>query len=193
MSDECRVQSEEFKKDGAPRLAASRRRACSSPAAPALFAALALLAALGCDRPAAPPATGGPDQPQHLPTATIRVGSAPLVVEVARTREEQAKGMMFRKRLGPNEAMLFVADRDTNLEFWMKNTYVDLDLAYIRSDGVIVQVERMKALSTDPVYSLEPARFTLEMPAGWLAAHGIGAGAKVELPPEVVRPAEPRP
>ena len=147
---------------------------------------LTLCATFGCERSAPPSPASGPDQPQHLPTATIRVGSAPLVVEVARTREEQGKGMMFRKRLGPDEAMLFIADRDTNLAFWMKNTYVDLDLAYIRSDGVIVQVERMKALSTDPVYSLEPARFTLEVPAGWLAAHGIGAGTKVELPPEAV-------
>jgi len=188
MSAECGVQSAECRKNGTARLAVSSRSA--RWAAVAVFA---LLASLGCNRSAPPSPVSGPDQPQHLPTATIRVGSAPLVVEVARTREEQAKGMMFRKSLGPEEAMLFVADRDTNLAFWMKNTYVDLDLAFIRSDGVIVQVERMKALSTDPVYSLEPARFTLEVPAGWLAAHGIGAGAKVELPPEAVRPAEPRP
>jgi hypothetical protein len=115
------------------------------------------------------------------------------VVEVARTREEQARGMMFRKSLGPDEAMLFIADRDTNLAFWMKNTYVDLDLAYIRSDGNIVQIERMKALDTEPVYSREPARFTLETPAGWLAAHGVTVGTKVEIPPEAVNPAEPRP
>jgi len=188
MSAECRVQREEFKKDGAPRLAASRRRARRAP-----LMALALLAALGCDRSAAPPATGGPDRPQRLATATIRVGSAPLVVEVARTREEQAKGMMFRKGLGPDEAMLFVADRDTNLAFWMKNTYVDLDLAFIRSDGTVVQIERMTALNTDPVYANQPARFTLEAPAGWFAAHGIGVGTKVEVPPEVAAPGEPRP
>jgi uncharacterized membrane protein (UPF0127 family) len=116
----------------------------------------------------------------------IRVAGAPLAVEVARTPEEQAKGMMFRKGLGPDEAMLFIADRDTNLAFWMKNTYVDLDLAYIRSDGTVVQVERMKALAVDLVYSREPARFTLEAPAGWFAAHHVGEGAKIEVPPEVV-------
>ena len=193
MSDECRVKSEEFKKDGAPRLAASRRRACSSPAAPAVFAALVLLAALGCDRSAAPPATVGPDPPQRLATATIRVGSVPLVVEVARTREEQQKGMMFRKGLRPDEAMLFIADRDTNLAFWMKNTYVDLDLAYIRSDGTIVQIERMTALNAEMVFAREPARFTLEAPAGWFAAHGVTVGTKVEIPPEVAAPGEPRP
>jgi uncharacterized membrane protein (UPF0127 family) len=44
----------------------------------------------------------------------------------------------------------------------------------------------MKALNTEPVFSREPARFTLEAPAGWLAAHGIGVGTKAEIPPEVV-------
>ncbi|MCX5655168.1 MAG: DUF192 domain-containing protein [Planctomycetota bacterium] len=155
--------------------------------------ALALLAALGCDRATPPSSATGPDQPQRLATATIRVGSTPLVVEVARTREEQRKGMMFRKHLRPDEAMLFIADRDTNLSFWMKNTSVGLDLAYIRSDGVIVQIERMNALDTEPVFAREPARFTLEVPAGWFAAHGVGVGAKVEIPPEVVNPVVPRP
>ena len=155
--------------------------------------ALILCAPLGCDRSAPTGPASGPDQPQRLATATIRVGQAPLVVEVARTRDEQGKGMMFRKSLGPDEAMLFIADRDTNLSFWMKNTYVDLDLAYIRSDGVIVQIERMKALDTEPVFAREPARFTLEVPPGWFAAHGVGVGAKVEIPPEVVNPAGARP
>ena len=155
--------------------------------------ALILCAPLGCDRAAPPSSAAGPDQPQRLATATIRVGSTPLVVEVARTREEQGKGMMFRKHLGPDEAMLFIADRDTNLSFWMKNTYVDLDLAFIRSDGTVVQVERMTALNTDPVYANQPARFTLEAPAGWFAAHGIGVGTKVEVPPEVAAPGEARP
>jgi uncharacterized membrane protein (UPF0127 family) len=188
MSAECGVQSAECIKNETARLAASRFRARW-----AAIAVLALLAPLGCERSAPPSPASGPDQPQRLATATIRVGQAPLVVEVARTRDEQGKGMMFRKSLGPDEAMLFIADRDTNLAFWMKNTYVDLDLAYIRSDGAIVQTERMKALNTEAVYSREPARFTLETPAGWLAAHNVGVGTKVEIPPEVAKPAEPGP
>ena len=163
--------------------------------------AIALFVSLGCDRgspPPTPPSTGGrtgpqvagPDQPQRLPTATIQVGAVPLLVEVAREKEQQAKGMMFRRSLGPDEAMLFVSDRDANLAFWMKNTYVDLDLAYIRSDGTVVQIERMKAFNPEAVFSREPARFALEVPAGWFAAHGIEVGAKVEIPADVARPKE---
>ena len=154
--------------------------------------ALALLAGLGCDHGSPPPTPqeGGPDQPQRLPTATIRVGAVPLLAEVAREKEQQAKGMMFRRSLGPDEAMLFVFDRDANLAFWMKNTYVDLDLAYIRSDGTVLQVERMKAFTPEAVFSREPARLALEVPAGWFAAHGIEVGAKVEIPADVARPKE---
>jgi hypothetical protein len=151
--------------------------------------AIALFVSLGCDRgsPRPPPQAGGADQPQRLPTATIHVGAVPLVVEVAREKEQQAKGMMFRRSLGPDEAMLFVSDRDTNLAFWMKNTYVDLDLAYIRSDGTVLQIERMKAFNPEAVFSREPARFTLEVPAGWFAAHGIEVGATIRVPPEVAQ------
>jgi len=131
------------------------------------------------------PAPIAEDQPQHLPTATIRVGDVALVVEVAARPAEQQKGMMFRKKLSPDEAMLFVFPRDSNLSFWMKNTAFDLDLAYIGPDGRITQVERMKAYDLEPVFSREPARFALETAAGWLAAHGAKVGTPVAIPPEV--------
>ena len=138
---------------------------------------------LGCERPPAP--SNGAKRPQHLATAVIRVAGVPLRVEVASTEETQRKGMMFRERLGPDEAMLFVFDRQDNLSFWMKNTYVDLDLAYIRSDGLITQAEHMKAHDLEPVFSREPVRFALEAPAGWFEAHGARVGARVEIPPDV--------
>jgi hypothetical protein len=185
MSEHC------MSAEGHKRLAAPRARRGSGGVL-SLCLALALLGAIGCDRTAAPPAAppAGPDQPQRLPTAAIKVGAVPLAVEVAREKEQQAKGMMFRRSLGPDEAMLFVSDRDTNLAFWMKNTYVDLDLAYIRSDGTVLQIERMKAFNPEAVFSREPARFALEAPAGWFAAHGIEVGAKVEIPADVARPKE---
>jgi hypothetical protein len=149
-------------------------------------AALVPLAVYGCKRTAAPPEpSASADQAQHLPVATIRVGDQALAVEVARTEAQRQKGMMFRRSLGPDEAMLFVFERATNLAFWMKNTAVDLDLAYIQADGEIVQVEHMKAYNTEEVVSREPVRYVLEAPAGWFAAHKIDVAARVVIPPEV--------
>jgi len=146
----------------------------------------------GCQEKAAPapPPVAPAQSPQHLATAAIHVGQVPLAVEVAGTEATRQKGMMFRTRLGPDEAMLFVFGRDSNLAFWMKNTPVDLDLAYIRSDGTITQTERMKANVLEPVYSREPVRFALEVPAGWLQEHGVTVGTKVALPPGVAATGE---
>jgi len=154
---------------------------------PALLAMVLALSACGCkegEAPAPPPpAPAG--APQRLGAATLHIGNTPLVVEVAKEEATRQKGMMFRTGLGPDEAMLFVFDRETNLAFWMKNTPVDLDLAYIRSDGTITQTERMKANVLEPVFSREPVRFALEVPPGWFQAHGVGVGTKVTIPPEV--------
>ncbi len=155
-------------------------------------AGLLLLAALaGCDKGGAPPPPGTDERAQKLETATIRVGDFPLVVEVADSEAERQKGMMFRAKLGPDEAMLFVFVSDANVAFWMKDSYADLDLAFIRSDGSIVQTERMRAYNEEPVFSREPVRFALEVPAGWLEAHGIAAGTKVTIPEDVAAGATP--
>jgi len=159
-------------------------------AATALVALGALLLAGCADEAPAPSPT--PEQPQRLSTATIRVGEVPLEVEVADTEAAQQTGMMFRRRLGPDEAMLFVFPGEANLRFWMKHTPVDLDLAYIAAEGTILEIVRLHARSTKYVYSREPARFALEVPAGWLALHGIREGDRVTIPPEVAE-VEPRP
>ena len=153
-----------------------------------LLLVVLMLPAAGCSSTPAPHPAAPSDekQPQHLSTVTIRVADIPLTVEVARTQTEREKGMMFRTKLGPDEAMLFVFERPANLVFWMKNTPVDLDLAYLGDDGEILQTASLTAYDLTPVYSGGPARFALELPAGWLEAHHVAEGAKVSIPPSVV-------
>ena len=162
---------------------------CHGWSRPAVLVLLGALAAIACgckgEESPAPPPPAPAALPQRLTTATIRVGEIPLVVEVAKEHATRQKGMMFRANLAPDEAMLFIFDRDSNLAFWMKNTPVDLDLAYIRSDGSITQTERMKANVVEPVYSREPVRFALEVPPGWLQKHGVDVGMKVIIPADV--------
>jgi uncharacterized membrane protein (UPF0127 family) len=154
--------------------------------------ALAILGALalasGCQgTPPAAQSSAPSDEsrrPQRLPAAVIRVGDVPLAVEVASTRAQLQKGMMFREKIGPDEAMLFVLQREDDQAFWMKNTLVDLDLAYIQADGTIFQIEPMTARNVEPVWSRLPARYALEVPAGWFEAHGVRVGMKVTIPPE---------
>ena len=148
------------------------------------LAGLALALAGGCGEGGTPAPTED-RRAQKLPTAAIRVGDVALVVEVADENAERALGLMFRERLGPDEAMLFVFPRPDNLAFYAKDCSEDLDLAYLRADGTVAQVERMQAYNEEPLFSREPVQFALEAPAGWFERHGLQPGTQVTIPPEV--------
>lgn len=84
--------------------------------------------------------------------------------------------------LPEDQGMIFVFGTDMHLNFWMRNTIIPLDIAYIRSDGTIVKTHTMEPLNEAGYPSVEPARFALEVRAGQFAAQGIVEGDHVELP-----------
>ena len=88
---------------------------------------------------------------------------------------------------GAQRGMLFVFPDDELQSFWMSNTIIPLDIAYIRSDGVIMQTYTMAALETRTYPSVEPVQFALEMRAGLLSELGIAAGDKVEIPETILK------
>lgn len=112
-------------------------------------------------------------------------------VWVAETLDEQMLGLMnvTDAELDKDEGMLFVFSRDEVRGFWMRNTIIPLDIAYIRSDGTIVRTLTMQPLDESTYSSVEPARFALEVRAGELAARGIAAGDRVEIPASLLNPA----
>ena len=108
-------------------------------------------------------------------------GAHRFTAELARTPAEQQTGLMYRRSLAPDHGMLFVFPAAQQLSFWMKNTYIPLDIIFIRPDGRIARVaERTTPLSLDPVASGEPAIAVLEIAGGRAAELGIKAGDQVE-------------
>ena len=102
-------------------------------------------------------------------------------VEVARTPQEQARGLMFRTEMGPNEGMLFPYDQPRVLSFWMKNTVLSLDLIFIGPDRRVINVAANAVpYSEQSIVSDAPAIATLELNAGRAQELGIVAGAKVD-------------
>ena len=102
-------------------------------------------------------------------------------VEMARSPEEQAKGLMFRTAMGPNEGMLFPYDPPRVLSFWMKNTVLSLDLIFIGPDKRVINVAANAVpYSEASIVSDAPAIATLELNAGRAAELGIVAGARVD-------------
>ncbi len=86
-----------------------------------------------------------------------------FVVEVAKSPEQQSKGLMFRKHLDKNSGMLFVFDQEKYLSFWMKNTYLELAIIFIDKEGNIVDIFYPKPLTETPVISSRPCKFALEI------------------------------
>jgi uncharacterized protein len=103
-------------------------------------------------------------------------GEHRFTVAVAATAEQQERGLMFRRSLGPDEGMIFPYDPPQNVAFWMRNTLIPLDIIYIRSDGTIVRITNAKALDETPLPSGEPVVGVLEIRAGRAAELGIQEG-----------------
>ncbi|MFO1414045.1 MAG: DUF192 domain-containing protein [Burkholderiales bacterium] len=121
----------------------------------------------------------------ELPTTTLTIEGHKVVAEIATTQEQRSLGLMNRFSLQPEHGMLFVFERAEPLAFWMKNTFIPLSIAFIASDGRIVNIEDMKPQTEDSHWSKGPALFALEMKKGWFAERGIGAGAVVKGLPVV--------
>jgi uncharacterized membrane protein (UPF0127 family) len=79
--------------------------------------------------------------------------------------------------------MLFVFDRPGQQCFWMKNTLIPLQIAFLADDGTVVNLAEMKPQSLDSHCSTRPVRFVLEMNTGWFSKRGIQAGARLRGEP----------
>ena len=120
-----------------------------------------------------------------LPVIPLKITSLGKVhnfrVELARTPQEQAKGLMFRTEMGPDEGMIFPYDPPRVLSFWMKNTVLSLDLVFIGPDHKVINIAANAVpYSEDSILSDAPAIATLELNAGRAAALNIVPGAQVD-------------
>lgn len=131
--------------------------------------------------------------PSDLPTATITVrdgatAATTLTVELATTPAQHARGLMFRTMLPDTAGMLFVFTRDVSGAFWMKNTYIPLDIAYIDANCVVMGVVYGQPLDLTPLDPPSPYRFVLEIAGGWFERHNMAPGALIELPATLLPP-----
>jgi uncharacterized protein len=128
-----------------------------------------------------------PEAASGLSTLTIEASGGESVevrVEIADEPEEQVTGLMNRTALGEDRGMLFVFPSEEDRSFWMKDTLIPLSIAYMDSEGRIVDIQDMKALDDDPPHyeSAEPARYALEVNKGFFDERGVEVGDSAELP-----------
>lgn len=122
------------------------------------------------------------------------VGRTTYTAYVARQHADDGQvvqlGLMntTEAELPEDRGMIFVFDYDDLRSFWMRNTIIPLDIAYIRSDGTIVKTYTMEPLNEMGYPSIEAARYALEVRAGQFAKWGIKAGDRVVLPASIGGP-----
>lgn len=104
-------------------------------------------------------------------------GSIRFSVELARTPEEQARGLMFRETMPRLSGMLFVYPREANISFWMRNTLIPLDMIFVDATGEIVRVHPQAVpLDETPIPAGAPTLAVLEINGGLARTFGIEAG-----------------
>jgi hypothetical protein len=109
-------------------------------------------------------------------------GELKVEVEVARTEPEQRRGLMFRQKLAAGHGMLFPYAHPQKLSFWMKNTYIPLDMIFIDGNKRVAYIEEnAEPLTLKPRGPDGPTQFVLEVPGGWSRAHGVGPGLAVRF------------
>lgn len=107
-----------------------------------------------------------------------------IPIEIANRPELWSFGLMFREDISWEYGMLFVFPTDESAGFWMKNTYVPLDIAFIDSNKTIFNIQRMLPCTDDdcPVYySPKPYRYALEVKAGFFEKFGFREGSKIQI------------
>ena len=122
---------------------------------------------------------------------TITINNIPLKVKLALTPQQQKKGLMNTQAHGPaqlsqDEGMLFVYAREELLSFWMKNTSLDLSIAFINKNKEIIDIHKMNPNDITPVRSKEPAQYALEVNQGWFEKNNISRGDKVKIPENIM-------
>lgn len=133
-----------------------------------------------------------------LPRSEVQVvtgsGTHRFQVWIAADDQSRERGLMFVRSLRPDEGMLFLFERPQFAAFWMKNTYLSLDLVFIRADGVVVNIaENARPQTLDPIPSAAPVKAVLELLAGTAAGIGLAPGSRVVHPAFASPSTEPEP
>ena len=105
-----------------------------------------------------------------------------VLVEVVKTRAAIQQGLMYRKQMDQSRGMLFLMGEEKVHSFWMRNTYIALDMIFIDRNHIVVGVvENAKPLTDDSRTVGLPSSYVVEVNAGWASKHGVAAGIKVRF------------
>jgi uncharacterized membrane protein (UPF0127 family) len=113
----------------------------------------------------------------------MKIGSRSFNLEIARTHEEQERGLMKRDSMPQDHGMIFVFPSEQVLNFWMKDTRFPLDILFLDGSGKVVSIFQMKPYDLSNTSSEQPAQYAIELNAGASKDVGVKAGDVLGIPP----------
>jgi uncharacterized protein len=118
-----------------------------------------------------------------LRTVTMRLGDRDFQLEVADTPDRQRDGLMFRKTMPANHGMIFVFPVERPLTFWMRNTFIPLDVVFVNVQRQVVAIKPGRPLDERTSISSDaPASYAIELNRGAAAAAGLKVGDRIDIP-----------
>lgn len=147
-----------------------------------LILSLAMLA--GCEQSSTPvsaPVSAAPNVTM-LPTIRVELAGKPFTLEVADDPEEMQRGLMYRQSMPRDHGMIFVYEREAMISFWMKNTYIPLDVVFLDASRRVVSIKQMKPLDLTSTPTDRPAKYAIELNQGVAKEIGLKLGDSVVLP-----------
>lgn len=148
------------------------------------------LALYQCSRPSGASAQHTRNDLSQMTHCNLQVQSQLLRLWVARTPLQRELGLMWVQpgEMADNQGMLFVFEQDQGGGFWMKNTLIPLDIAFIRHDGTVVDIGQMEPLSLVTHTPQDVFRYAIEVKAGTLGKAGLHVGDIVTIPADLLNP-----
>lgn len=140
-----------------------------------------LLILFGCDAGEETDVTAGGRQLPPRGFAWVIFGADTIVAEIADTPETRERGLMFRNELPDNEGMLFIFEEEGIRSFWMQNTFIPLDIAFLDRTLTIVDIQQMMPQTAVLHTSAAPAMYALEISQGQFAEREITVGARPRI------------
>ena len=116
---------------------------------------------------------------QTMPVMELNAGFHRIEAEVAADQASRMQGLMQRRNMPPNHGMIFVFPVAERHCMWMRNTLIPLSVAFLDETGRIINIEEMKPQTENNHCADAPARFALEMNAGWFSGKGIKSGIRI--------------
>ena len=120
----------------------------------------------------------------------LDLGGHTLQVEVVKDFESRKQGLMYRESLAADHGMLFIYKDARVLTFWMRDTSIELSIAFMKPDGTILKIVDLEPFELKEKSSELPCRFALEVNRGWFAEHGIAEEDIITIPESYLEDAE---